>query len=285
VTQKDDPLSALSSPQSPPEEMEAVPMAIPPQTMMEHISAGSLDSPQQPVLPAEAPSSTLYADVSSVSSANLPGSSLQSVIPELLQSHPSEQILAPHQQVIHAVKLTMDSGRTEVSLSLKPEQLGDVRVTLVKTSEQMVSVRMVTQTAEARDALDQNMANLIRSLEDNGLQVGRVQVVHAGSGTFDAQNQPFQEQSQTSSHSQEQHESAQQHENARQQQSFNMLAGGFGQSSSQSAFTDGGLSAPQVEETSSSEPFDTDVEGEEASLSSAGPLTGQVATGRVDIRI
>jgi len=86
------------------------------------------------------------------------------------------------QQIHDAVSRMRISRRGgEVSLRLKPEHLGDLRVA-VSVADGVVRARIVTDSPAVRTALEADVAALRRSLSDSGLVVDSIQVSVGGDG-------------------------------------------------------------------------------------------------------
>lgn len=189
---------------------------------------------------------------------------------------------APHEQVVEAARLTINAGHKTITLHLKPEALGHVRLMLNSNQHQEITARLITETLEAKEALEKSLQELCRSLESNGLRIGNISVTQAGAGELSSDSQSFQSfngnaeqrwdamaQSQSQSHNQQ----------SSQQESQNALFASLGSNT----FKDGG-SSPRGDEASSSRSFDTDVEGEEVALTAASTQAA-LHEGAVDIRI
>lgn len=181
----------------------------------------------------------------------------------------------PHEQVIQAAKLNLNGGRKELTIQLRPDNLGDVRLTLNSNARNEVSARLITETAEARESLEKHMDQLMRSLEASGLKLGKITVVQAGSESSanrDNHANPNAEQQQNANSGSSQH---QQHAH-KHPSNFAQAFMNFDSQQSRS-FKDEG-SFPSRNETSSPVSFDTDVEGEEVSAGQPTP------SGAIDIR-
>ncbi len=72
-----------------------------------------------------------------------------------------------------AVHLKNDQGMARIDL--KPEFLGQVRMQIV-TDSQQVTVRIITELPMVRDLIEQNLHQLKSDLQQQGLQVERVEV-------------------------------------------------------------------------------------------------------------
>ncbi len=93
------------------------------------------------------------------------------------------------EQVQKAVGLVRQSGqgRHEVSLILRPDELGSVAVELVQNGDE-VAVRIVTQTSAAQDRLDRG--RLLAELQSAGIDPASVEIDHRGAnGSGDGRNE------------------------------------------------------------------------------------------------
>ncbi|MGE0200052.1 MAG: flagellar hook-length control protein FliK [Candidatus Melainabacteria bacterium] len=84
------------------------------------------------------------------------------------------------EQVLDGTLSAMKSGQKEVTLKLNPLELGEVRVNMVSDANQVLNARFVATTPEAAEALHQRIHQLKETLENQGVQVGRLTVVMAG---------------------------------------------------------------------------------------------------------
>lgn len=186
-----------------------------------------------------------------------------------------QNINPPHQQVVEAAKMTVEAGKTEISIKLAPDHLGSVRLILNSNTQNEVTAKLITQTAEAKDALEKTLDQLVKSLESQGVKLARVSIVQAGAETADSRNdqqyQPGQQSSQQNSLSQQQSGQQHAHDNP-----FATMNGNLSGS-----FTDGG-SSQAGDDASSTQAFDTDVEGEEVLSEFQAGTSGH--EGSVDIR-
>lgn len=175
----------------------------------------------------------------------------------------------PHMQVVQAARFSMKNGQSEMMLKLQPDSLGTVRLTLAGTAQNEVSIRLVADSIHAREVLESNMNELIRSLESNGLRIGNLSIVHVEGDSLDD----------ALAHNQTNHGDHDDHQAGAGQNAHNNSNNGF---SSQSSMEDGSDSVGATtdgNDASSTNAFDTDVEGEEVLFSSSDH------DGDVDIRI
>lgn len=201
------------------------------------------------------------------------------------RSAQASEDLPPHAQVVQHAKMTLEAGRKQVTMQLNPHQLGQVHLKITSHANHQVSIRLMTQTAEAYGSLDKSVSQLVKSLEDQGLNIRDVQLVQAGADWVSA-NSGSQNTSNDNSptHGQGQSENRfdfnqQQSQSQSQHSSFQQLANGQAQSGTSNPFTDEGSSTGE-DVASSQIAFDTDVEGEEVNL---GPVNN--STTGIDIRI
>lgn len=81
-------------------------------------------------------------------------------------------------QIVQRAALLARGGQSEMRIDLKPEVLGQVRLEIV-TDQQQVSVRIVAELAHVREILETHMAQLKSDLQQQGLQVDRLEVAVA----------------------------------------------------------------------------------------------------------
>jgi flagellar hook-length control protein FliK len=72
-------------------------------------------------------------------------------------------------------KLVLDGGKSEITMSLKPESLGKVALKIA-TENGAVSARFVVDGDEARRALEASLSELKETLQKQGLSVQECQV-------------------------------------------------------------------------------------------------------------
>lgn len=78
-------------------------------------------------------------------------------------------------QIVQRAALHQKDSHSEMRIDLKPEHLGQVRLQIV-TENQQVSVRIVTELAAVRDMLETHLSQLKTDLQQQGLQVDRLEV-------------------------------------------------------------------------------------------------------------
>jgi Flagellar hook-length control protein FliK len=96
---------------------------------------------------------------------------------------PAPSAAVPLQQAVETVRLTLGAsaqrGVTRARIALRPEELGGVEVHLKHTAEGL-SARVVAEAPEAAHLLSQAAAELRRTLEQQGLNLVRIDVATAG---------------------------------------------------------------------------------------------------------
>jgi len=78
-------------------------------------------------------------------------------------------------QIVQRAAVQVKSGQGEMRIDLKPEFLGHVRLQIV-TENQQVSVRILTELPMVRDMIESSIQQLKSDLQQQGLQVERVEV-------------------------------------------------------------------------------------------------------------
>jgi flagellar hook-length control protein FliK len=92
-------------------------------------------------------------------------------------------------QVQRGLASLMRSTSGEMTLRLTPERLGELKIEIKRSGEQL-AVRLTTQSAEARDLLSAGTDELSQLLRAKGIDLDRVQIEHQsssnqGQGAFD----------------------------------------------------------------------------------------------------
>ena len=78
-------------------------------------------------------------------------------------------------QIVQRAAVHVKSDQGEIRIDLKPEFLGHVRLQIV-TENQQVTVRILTELPMVRDMIESNIQQLKSDLQQQGLQVERVEV-------------------------------------------------------------------------------------------------------------
>jgi flagellar hook-length control protein FliK len=78
-------------------------------------------------------------------------------------------------QIVQRAAVHVKSDQGEIRIDLKPEFLGHVRLQIV-TENQQVTVRILTELPMVRDMIESNIHQLKSDLQQQGLQVERVEV-------------------------------------------------------------------------------------------------------------
>jgi len=81
-------------------------------------------------------------------------------------------------QMVQRAALHLKDGHGEISIDLKPEFLGRVRMQIA-TENQQVTVRIVTELPAVRDMIETGLTQLKSELQSQGLQVERLEVAVA----------------------------------------------------------------------------------------------------------
>jgi flagellar hook-length control protein FliK len=92
------------------------------------------------------------------------------------------------EQIVQRAAVHLKSDQGEARIDLKPEFLGQVRMQIV-TENQQVTVRILTESPMVRDLIEQNLHQLKSDLQQQGLQVERVDVSVADNPRRDAGRQ------------------------------------------------------------------------------------------------
>ncbi|MFD0671735.1 flagellar hook-length control protein FliK [Cohnella sp. GCM10027633] len=112
---------------------------------------------------------------------------------EALQAKPVLPAQVPVQQfaeqldkfLVKQFLLTQGNGITEAKLTLTPEHLGQVDIRIVMQNGQLTA-QFMAENGMARDMLENQMAQLRASLQAQGLQVDRLEVVQQSSSSASA---------------------------------------------------------------------------------------------------
>ncbi len=169
--------------------------------------------------------------------------------------HQGDPELSPQEQVFQSMQLSLKNGNKEMTLNLKPVELGQVQLQLKTSAQNEVSATLVAETPQAKEILEKNLDDLVQTLESHGMKVGKIAIVQGGAEVFENRNQFYEQAGDQSGQFTQSQQQNQQH--SQQQQNFADMFAGFSNS-----FTDGGSSFRR-DDTSSTQAFDTDVEGEE----------------------
>lgn len=94
------------------------------------------------------------------------------------ESAPQVQRGGIFDQIVQRAALLARDGRTEMRIDLKPEALGQVRLQIM-TEYQQVSVRIFAEHAGVREIIESHMAQLKSDLQQQGLQIDRLEVAVA----------------------------------------------------------------------------------------------------------
>jgi hypothetical protein len=81
-------------------------------------------------------------------------------------------------QIVQRAAVQVKNEQGEMRIDLKPEVLGHVRLQIV-TDNQLVTVRILTELPIVRDLIENNIQQLKSDLQQQGLQVERIEVAVA----------------------------------------------------------------------------------------------------------
>lgn len=84
-------------------------------------------------------------------------------------------------QIVEKATLRSMNDRTEVRIQLKPESLGDVRMSIVSEKNHLV-VQMVADRAETKEIIEGQLHHLKAELDKQGLTVSRIEVAISANG-------------------------------------------------------------------------------------------------------
>jgi flagellar hook-length control protein FliK len=102
--------------------------------------------------------------------------------------HADIQDIKPIDQIFqHVSSMTVSQLQQRISLTLTPQHLGTVRVTFQQEGDELIGVLEV-QKAQTRREIEDTLPQLISSMQNNGIQVRRVEVVQ-----WDSDQQGFED--------------------------------------------------------------------------------------------
>lgn len=96
-------------------------------------------------------------------------------------------------QIVRHAELLKVGERTEVRMQLEPPSLGRV-VLHLSSEDNKVAIRLLTETAEARDLVQANLSQLHSALQDQGIRVDRL-IAHLGSSWFGLEGEAWGQRS------------------------------------------------------------------------------------------
>jgi flagellar hook-length control protein FliK len=94
--------------------------------------------------------------------------------------------IATAAQAARVIVQGVREGRTEVTMRLRPEGLGPVRIDLAMQNDQ-IEARIEAATPAARELLNEGLDHLRGALEARGIGVSKLEVVLAAESRHDAQ--------------------------------------------------------------------------------------------------
>ncbi len=103
----------------------------------------------------------------------------------------------PADQVADGAVYAIKNGNRELILKLNPDNLGEVRINLIRHGNNELSARLIASNPESHELLQTKVESLRASLEAQGIQIERLSVVLAGhtetgNNTTSQQDQPKQ---------------------------------------------------------------------------------------------
>lgn len=156
-------------------------------------AAKPIPQPEVESLP-ETPQPVLQS--ASTPPATVTGEVKRAAIPAALQL---PDVPALH-QIVEKMSLISRQGETEVRLHLHPESLGQVIIQLHVTRDE-TSVRMLAETAQARNLIQEHLPQLKAAFSDQGLQLDNLAVsIGSDASAFDMQRRQPGDWPQPASH-------------------------------------------------------------------------------------
>ena len=98
-------------------------------------------------------------------------------------ARPGGAFVAPEpvlEQIVQQAQLVLSQGRSEFSLKLKPEALGELRVHLI-LEDGRVSVELIAQNAQAKALMESHLPQLRLAFREQAIEVGQF-AVYTGQG-------------------------------------------------------------------------------------------------------
>lgn len=127
--------------------------------------------------PRPKPEQTSAATRASPAESPLKAAPAESVPP--LSAHERVRVVDQVAQKLDTMRIS--NGRQEVTVHLRPDHLGDLRLTIV-ADRQEVTARIVAETAAARDAVQEGLEQLRSALEHKGYSLQGLDVSLGGAG-------------------------------------------------------------------------------------------------------
>jgi flagellar hook-length control protein FliK len=95
-------------------------------------------------------------------------------------------------QIVEKATIRSSNDRSEMRIQLKPDNLGDVRMSIVSEKNQLV-VNIIADKSETKEILENQIHHLKAELDKQGLTVGKIEVmISAGNDQQDSRGQFFQ---------------------------------------------------------------------------------------------
>lgn len=96
------------------------------------------------------------------------------------------------EQILDSVRASLDRGEQQVVVRLHPPELGSVVMRFGEQNDQIQGVLEVTRS-ETRHEVEQALPDVLRSLQDHGIQVRRLDVTVSDQSPGDSNGQPLQQ--------------------------------------------------------------------------------------------
>jgi flagellar hook-length control protein FliK len=101
-------------------------------------------------------------------------------------------------QIVEQVKVRMNQDTTSMEMQLYPEHLGKIQINVVSKDGAMTA-RIVAETEEAKQAIENGLSSLKESMENQNLKVDAIEVMVSTAGfTWNNEEQPEYEQQKSS---------------------------------------------------------------------------------------
>jgi flagellar hook-length control protein FliK len=140
---------------------------------------GDRSTPDRAAAPSPRPETTGVVPSSGLSQIAASGKPTAAEVSPASQPHDRLRVVEQVTQKLDTMRLT--SGRQEVTIHLRPDSLGDLRLTVVADRQEIVA-KVVAETAAARDAVHEGREQLRASLEQKGYSLQGLDVSLGGGG-------------------------------------------------------------------------------------------------------
>ena len=78
-------------------------------------------------------------------------------------------------QIVEQAKVVINNGGSEMEVNLKPEHLGRLQLKVTIENE-VVTAKFVAESQQVKEIIENNLGQLKRSLQENGMQVDTIMV-------------------------------------------------------------------------------------------------------------